>query len=227
VDSKLLKYREFIGLERRTLKLLRNSLSRKKTLAHTAEDVDKCLYWSRGRDFAFATNWNFNHKVENGRVLLGSLVRGDADRKKILSMSHYVCVTEEQRAVKTVLRKFHFDYVTKYEKKRHPHPRFHLQYGGELTPGMEACGLKDKHVKPLFPWLEGPRIFFWPMTLGLLMNMIFHEFPTEDTDMIKDTQEWHNLVRANERMVLVPFYERCAQLAGKDGVVFSERIYVK
>ncbi len=65
------------------------------------------------------------------------------------------------------------------------------------------------------------------MTLALLMNIAFHEFPCGDTDEIKNRGEWLNLVRENERVILKPFYSKCADLAGRDNVVFFEQVYVQ
>ena len=92
---------------------------------------------------------------------------------------------------------------------------------------MENLGITKELMDLLLPNVDGPRIFFRPMTLALLMNMAFHEFPCQDTDEIKRRGEWQNLVRENERKILVPFYERCAQLAGKDRIVFFDEAYVR
>ncbi len=85
--------------------------------------------------------------------------------------------------------------------------------------------MEDKHIEPLLPKIREPRIFCMPVTLGLLINSLFYEFPTDDTEFIKAERCWLNLVRMNEDAVLVPFFQRCAQLAGKDGVIFSEKLY--
>jgi len=64
------------------------------------------------------------------------------------------------------------------------------------------------------------------MTLGLLMNTVFCEFPTEDTENIRKDSAWKNLVRRNEREILKPFYIKCADLAGRDNAVFFDWVYV-
>ena len=34
-------------------------------------------------------------------------------------------------------------------------------------------------------------------------------------------------IRKNEKEILKPFYKKCADLAGRDNVVFFEQVYVK
>jgi len=189
--------------------------------------VQKCLGHKNQGVFAFCTHWDVGYMNEDCRIFLGALVEKIPNRNKILYMSYYVCIVEGREAPSKILRKFHFDYVTEAGKKKQPHPRFHLQYGGELPPGMKQWGIEDKHIQPLLPKVKQPRIFFVPVTIALLMNAIFYEFPIEDTNYIKKERAWLNLIRDNERKILVPFYEQCAQLAGKDGIVFFEQVYVQ
>jgi hypothetical protein len=226
VDSRLLTYSNFVDLERNTLMSLRNRLALHDLFSQAASDASKCLANDNRCCFAFATHWDVDYPLANCRLFVGAIIRRESNRDKILSMSHYMCVGEGRESVKRLLRKFHFDYVTEGEHRSSRHPRFHLQYGGKLPPAMQACGVQDKHIEPLLPSVEGPRIFFWPMTIALLMNTVFYEFPTIETNEIRKTSEWVSLVRENERAVLVPFYELCSQFAGKDAFVFSEKIYV-
>lgn len=226
MDSVLPSYSDFFELECKTLKLIRNRLCLRKTLSHTADDAQKMLGKGSGRNFGFCTHWDLIYHSKDCRVFLGAIVRRESGKDRILSMSYYVCVTEGREPPTKILRKFHFDYVTEAEKKKRPHPRFHLQYGGELPPGMKNRGVTDEHIKLLLPKVREPRIFFWPMTLGLLMNTVFCEFPTEDTENIRKDSAWKNLVRRNERTILKPFYIKCAGLAGRDNAVFFDWVYV-
>lgn len=227
MDSRLLGYREFVTLEKKTLTILRNNLCKRKPLLHIANDADKCLFSESQYSFAFSTYWDVGYMDEDCRIFIGALVEKIPKQNKILYMSYYVCIVEGREPPNKILRKFHFDYVTEAGKKKQPHPRFHLQYGGELPPGMKQWGIEDKHIQPLLPKVKQPRIFFVPVTIALLMNAIFYEFPIADTNYIKKERAWLNIIRDNERKILVPFYERCAQLAGKDGIVFFEQVYVQ
>lgn len=226
MDSRLPSYSDYIALERKTLVLVRNSLCLRRTLSHTAEDAQKCLGSKNGGIFAFCTHWDVEYMSKDCRVFLGALVIRQSKKDKILRMSYYVCLVKGREPPQQILRKFHFDYVTEAEKRKRPHPRFHLQYGGELPPGMRARGVVDDHVKPLLPKVEQPRIFFTPVTVALLMNMLFYEFRTDDTDEIKRTGEWRNLVRESERVILKPFYNKCADLTGRDNAIFFDEVYV-
>lgn len=226
MDSGLPSYTEFVKLERKTLTRVRNELARYAVLRRAGDDAYKCLVAKQPKGFDFATHWDVECPSRDCRVILGAIIRKAPNHDKIVSMSHYLCIVEGREPVRRILRKFHFDYVNEADYRRGAHPRFHVQYGGELTPAMKLMGVEDKHIQPLLPSVEGPRIFFWPMTLALLMNVAFYEFPTTDTDTIKRTSEWLSLLRENERIVLAPFYELCCRFAGKDAFVFSEKIYV-
>jgi hypothetical protein len=60
----------------------------------------------------------------------------------------------------------------------------------------------------------------------LLMNMAFYEFPSQETDEIRRTGEWRNLVQENITEILMPYYARCAELGRKDKVFFFDEVYV-
>ena len=227
MDSRLLGYREFIALEKKTLTILRNNLCKRKMLLHIANDVNKCLFSENQYSFAFSTYWDVDYMNEDCRIFLGALVEKITNQNKISYMSYYVCIVEGREKPIKILRKFHFDYVTEAGYKRQPHPRFHLQYGGRLPSGMSGGGVTNEHMDRLLPKVDQPRLFFTPVTIGLLMNVLFYEFPTEDTNYIKKERVWLNIIRDNERKILVPFYERCSQLAGKDDIVFFEKVYVQ
>ena len=220
-------YEEFVKLENATLKLLHDRLSQLQTLAHTSGLVKQCRSYSHPGLFRFGFHWDVHYMGKECRLFLGADVWKQEDGDYIANTSYCMCLVEGRDKPNKVLRKFHFDYVTERSDRKQPHPRFHLQYCGGLPPFLTSLGITKKLMEPLVPEVEGPRIFFRPMTLGLLMNIAFHEFPCGDTDQIKKKGEWLNLVRDNERVVLKPFYSKCADLAGKDGVVFFEQVYVR
>ena len=185
MDSRLPDYREFVTLEKKTLSILRNNLCKRRPLLHIATDVNKCLFSKNLCSFAFSTYWDVGYMDEDCRIFLGALVEKIPKRNKILYMSYYVCIVEGREPPNKILRKFHFDYVSGGTRSKVPHPRFHLQYGGELPPGMTERGIKDEHIKLLLPKVKQPRILFTPVTIALLMNMLFYEFPTEDIKHVR------------------------------------------
>jgi hypothetical protein len=122
-------------------------------------------------------------------------------------ISHYIAIVCESDDNKKVIRKYHFDYTTKkLEEGRQPHPCFHFQYPGELTPALKRevseCGYSDE-------CLSEPRILFFPMSLSLLLNMLFNEFPSDQTDKIKEEAQWRELIRKDEDLLLFPYFEKC------------------
>ena len=199
MDTILPRYTEFIKIEQKTLVHIRNELAKRKTFVRAAEDASKTLGSRDKKNFNFSTSWNVEYMNMNCRIFLGALIRKYPSRNKICWMTHYLCLAENTGTIWRILRKFHFDYVTQDKM----HPRFHLQYGGELPPAMEVDGIKGQHLESLLPKVRQPRIFFTPVTIALLMNMLFYEFQSDDTDIIKEGLAWQKIIRENEREVLV------------------------
>lgn len=227
MESILPPYKDFIELEWETLKLLHDYLSQWAALSHSAGFVAQCWNYKNLPRFQFSTYWNIDYRDKECRVFLGADVRKQDGSERVADMTYFICIVEGTDKPTKVLRKFHFDYVTARADRRKPHPRFHLQYCGGLPPPMESLGITKELMIPLLPDVKEPRIFFMPVTLGLVMNIAFYEFPTKETDEIKKRGEWQNLIRKNEKVILKPFYKKCADLAGRDNVVFFEQVYVK
>src|SRR5205807_1177151 len=76
-------------------------------------------------------------------------------------------------------------------------------------PAMAEMGVLESQLNQLNPWLSEPRLFCSPMSLALLVDMVFHEFPDEPSRKFRDTSEWKDLIRKQETLVLRPFYEKC------------------
>lgn len=226
MENVLPTYAEFVKLEKRTLKLLYDYLSQWPTLSHSAGMAQKILYDGARDQFLFDIYWDICDDDKKYRILLGEVINKQISNGSISNMTSYFCIVEGADEPKKILRKFHFDYVTPRLDRVAKHPRFHLQYCGGLTPAMQGLGVGEELMEPLEPFMERPRIFFRPMTLGLLMNIVFHEFPCNDTEEIRKRGEWLSLVRENEKRILVPFYKICAQLAGNDKFVFFDEAYV-
>ena len=132
----------------------------------------------------------------------------------------------------TILRKFHFDVTINDDEKPsrlQQHPQCHLQYCGKMLPHMAKMGCRESQLNGMNPWLSEPRIFFWPMSLALLIDMALHEFPDEDSKKFRDRPEWRGLVRGQEDLILRPFYERCVEVivdAKKKKKTLAEEFYV-
>ncbi len=83
-----------------------------------------------------------------------------------------------------------------------------------MVPGMRDMGCQEEQLKQMHPWLSEPRVFFWPMSLALLVDMTLREFPDSDSLRFRQTREWRGIVRNQEILVLRPFYEKCVQITG-------------
>jgi hypothetical protein len=226
VETVLPPYKRFVELERRTLKLLCDYLSQWPILSHTAGPAQRYCYQQHPTRFEFSIHWDVDYADQECRLFLGAEVNKQGRGNLVGNASYCICTVQGRQKPEKVLRKFHFDYITARLDQRAQHPRFHLQYCGGLPPALGAIGVTDDLMKELIPAVEGPRIFFGPMTLGLLMNMAFYEFPSDETDAIMERGEWRNLVQENITEILVPYYKRCAELGQKDKVYFFDEVYV-
>jgi len=115
----------------------------------------------------------------------------------------------------TILRKFHFDVAVAgagVAGRIQQHPQCHLQYCGEMVPYMASVGCRTAQLEKMHPWLSEPRIFFWPMSLALLIDMALHEFPDQDSAKFRSDSYWRGLVRKQEALVLRPFYQKCVDV---------------
>jgi hypothetical protein len=115
----------------------------------------------------------------------------------------------------SILRKFHFDVTIsddRSQRRLQQHPQCHLQYCGEMVPDMVTVGFRQTQLDQMHPWLSEPRIFFWPMSLALLVDMALHEFPDPRSAKFRASNEWRGIIRTHEALVLRPFYEKCVQI---------------
>jgi hypothetical protein len=81
-----------------------------------------------------------------------------------------------------------------------------------MVPYMTTVGCRATQLDQMHPWLSEPRIFFWPMSLALLIDMALHEFPDQDSAKFRAESYWHGLIRKHETLVLKPFYAKCIEI---------------
>jgi hypothetical protein len=170
----------------------------------------------------------------NTRLTISALVELSGKRLRNVSYCLSVCklksVLPPTRA--NVLRKFHFDVTVVDEAaphRRQPHPRCHLQYCGEMLPYMTDVGCTQAQLDQMHPWLSQPRIFFWPMSLALLIDMALHEFPDQHSEKFRAEDYWRGLVRGQEALILRPFYEKCVEIikdTGEKNQTLADAFYV-
>jgi hypothetical protein len=158
-----------------------------------------------------ALPFNFESELEiqidgkQGKIHIGVQSFYD-NSKNFIGQSYYMAICEAKPPRHRLLRKYHFDYILPETYRRQPHPIFHLQYAGELSPHLQNLNLEHDHIDS---WLSEPRLFFMPMSLALLVNIILKEFPDDRTEKIIERREWRDLIRKNENSLLVPYYRCC------------------
>ena len=222
--------RRLIESELTVLNHLRSDPYIKEKHSQFAQDAG--TYYGRNRDnysrgFEFFSYFDISHvpmhrqkangggqgrRTPNVRLTVGALIRLKNGAFSNVTYSFSVC-----RPIKgfPILRKFHFDVAVtndETERRLQQHPRWHLQYCGKMVPHMVTMGCRQTQLDQLHPWLSEPRIFFWPMSLALLIDMVLHEFPDDRSKKFRASSEWRGLVRKQEALVLQPFYQKCVDV---------------
>lgn len=156
----------------------------------------------------------------NLRITLSARI--DVKKKAIADVSYCLSVCRlrswRQTLALTVLRKFHFDVTTgngKGSAQLQQHPRCHLQYCGEMLPYMAALGCRESQLDQMHPWLSEPRLFYWPMSLALLIDMALHEFPDQRSARFRADNYWRGLVHDQEDLLVRPFFQKCIDVIHK------------
>ncbi|MCP4148111.1 MAG: hypothetical protein GY757_10220 [bacterium] len=184
---------------------------------------------SRGLfNFNFESKFAINIDGNKGYAYVSALIEtNDKNEFQNISYCFSIIGKEKQKGSNNkILRKFHFDYTPPLIKRNQPQPTYHLQYGGEATTDLKK-DFGENCLEHMDTWLSEPRLFYSPVSLALLVNMIIKEFPAEKTTKLIRGSEWRSLIIANENLILAPFYKACSLfLADKDRKeVFSNDFY--
>ncbi len=198
-------YLKFIKNERKTLEWLMNSPRIGNTFPNIAQSASNSYYNLPSKDkdllqadILFKSKFELFIARENRNVLIIL----DVQVRRSFSISNYVIsIAENSKPPYNLIRKFHFDYCRSYDYKE-PKPAYHLQYGGIETPLLNEMGIS---TDALTPWLSNPRICSYPMNLALLLDAIFCEFISDDTNAVVGTSEWRDFVKENEVALLRPY----------------------
>lgn len=178
-----------------------NAATYLSTLRNT---IDKIRRRRPPRDLDFIFNSCINDieiNYRRGSAYIGAEIK--VKNCNYEKLTYYFALCDD----KEIIRKFHFDYVPENTATRTPHPIFHLQYPGKIPPHLQE--LKHNHLEC---GLSEPRITFTPMSLALIINIIFKEFCNENTYRVMEDPAWRGLIRRDENFLLAPFFERCNQL---------------
>jgi hypothetical protein len=153
--------------------------------------------------FDFDIHVEFDMEVQKDfhKVVIGAYVTGDFDM-----CTYSLAVFGKDDESDEVIRKYHFDYAKPATATDQPVPTYHLQYGGELSHHYEAK--KDTHLSS---WLSVPRLTYSPINLALLLDLLFCEFNTLETDKVVQDRDWRNLIFNNEQFLTNQYYSSIYQ----------------
>lgn len=216
---------------------------------HSDFSRDAKIHYFRYRDlrdgFEFASYLDVSHtqlptakrrsiqrrRQPNLRLIVAAIIE-QVTASAYGNISYVLAVCRLRSKHPSLLRKFHFD-VTATDAittpRRQQHPMCHLQYCGGMIPLMKSMGLRDEQLRQMHENLSEPRVFFWPMSLALLVDMAFHEFPDPRSESFRASNEWRGIIRENENLLLLPFYERCVEVirdSGGQSKTLADEFYV-
>ena len=213
-----LSFSDFLDLERKTLKALHKNSTIQTEFPNIYNPASAKAFAGNGANgrrtqrfqkFGFECCWNSVCEFEGGsdcRLILQEQVTPDKNSDRVRDVTFCLCVALlENKAIKRVLRKFHFDFTLDTgETRRRRHPIHHAQYGGKA--GGDLGGhLDEEMLAHLTPALSEPRVFYYPMTLAIALSLGFREFQNEHTKVVLESADWLNVVRENESRVIRPF----------------------
>ena len=162
----------------------------------------------RSSSFNFEAELNILIERKLRRVIIGANVidiEKTRNQYEYNLVSYSLSICARSKSPLRLLRKFHFDYTIPDQKTNQPVPIFHLQYGGKLSNYLLTLGLSDKRIHP---WLSIPRLNHHPITLALLLDIVFCEFRSEQTHRLVERDEWRKLIKENEELIVKPYYEK-------------------
>jgi len=163
--------------------------------------------------FSFEGDLDLSVEGKERKVFIGANL---ASRKQTNQWNHdmvsySLCVCARNKTPLGLLRRFHFDYACLVGQ---PGPIYHFQYGGQLSPHQLSNGLTDRE---LHSWLSVPRLSHAPVSLALLLDMLFCEFVSVEAKKIVEHPQWRDLVRTNEELIVRPYYQNLAGFIGSAG----------
>ena len=190
--------------EQTTLKFLMDSAFILEKYPELARDARNAFFKNAAdRSFSFESHIDVSHDGYRRRVFVGGLLSLDATGCYD-DVSYYLMICRDIVIPSYVLRKFHFDVALPGKSRRRLHPLFHLQYCGKLSPRLTGLGFSIEHLEK---WLSEPRLWYTPVSVALLLHCLFREFRDEVSHKLSQRKEWLELVKANENLVLRPYFQ--------------------
>lgn len=168
----------------------------------------------KGIDFSFSSWLVFPDSPIVTKAAIECLLIADPKKHRSYDMVTYsfALCRSNGKGKDHLIKKCHIDFTSTPKTDRPPpHPVFHLQLPGKLSPMLKKFGIKDDHLEPM---LSEPRLCSAPTTLALLTDFLMREFGGDHiSPLTKLTKkgEWQSLIRKNEKLVLEPYYKACSR----------------
>lgn len=207
------KVLDFKQNEFKTLEFLKNRRLL-KGFSDLDESIDRAFFAYKDPErlkrlgFQFHADFWIEVQKKWHRILVEALI---SEAKGTFNECTYSLSIAKKEQPNELIRKFHFDHAHPSIRTNQPVPIFHLQYGGTLSPTLQGKGILDAHLEK---WLSLPRLTFPPVNLALLLDTIFFEFRTEETNKIIESSEWRGMIYKNEQFILTQYYRAIGNFCG-------------
>ncbi|MBI4834519.1 MAG: hypothetical protein HY811_06850 [Planctomycetes bacterium] len=163
------------------------------------------------KNFNFYFNTFFDVPCADIGLTLRIFVNADVkiQNNSYEKVCYHLIVTKKARRSQeelryTLFRNFHFDYNPKANESGHPF--FHLQYGGGTGRSFGA----EYAINITFPSIDLPRISYKPMSLALLMQIVFMHFYDENVVKLREDNDWKSILWNNEQLCWKDYYAECS-----------------
>lgn len=136
---------------------------------------------------------------------------------QLITLNVPSCCLRDYANKRRIVRHFHFD----FQPESNVEPVSHFQYGGHFPEGghYSDCHYCLEHK------LTIPRIFFPPMDIVLVIDLIIREFDTPLKHLTQE-QEWRQLVYDSQKLLWKNYWENSIRyLRSGHGKTFLESIY--
>lgn len=121
-----------------------------------------------------------------------------------------------QQSNKELRRNFHVDAVCNPALIKFPHPYIHIQNGGLILGLLKQEVDKSQVIaNEKVSSFGQPRLPFYLLPLGLLVNLVFLECENNDFDEIVSEGTWRNLIRDYEVQILLPCFTNICGYLGR------------
>lgn len=197
---------EFLQREQKLLNYLRSRTCAPEIMAAAT----RSFYNYTKSGYMFEASWIVDHHNREVQITVaGQATTTRAGKFSLLTYTLCVCEND------ILLRKFHYDHESNMGREK---PMFHMHYGGKPLPSQTHYD----GIEELAPGFSEPRLFSTPMSLALILEQVFLEFPNDQTKRIQDDNSWKGFVLESQKHILLPFFERCCKKISNNECLYSE-----